>query len=489
MWSQSPAILSMSAGGFRTIGGQARTSLAAVDRISGVATSWNPNVVASDGSPAIFELELVGQTVYVSGDFSQIGGQPRNTIAALEPNTGAPTLWNPNPDAQARILAAVGNTLYVSGDFTAIGGQRRQGLAAVDAVTGVTTAWNPGVIGVSTLTVFGRSVAVGGGVVLTSGERRGNLAAIDTTTGRLTPWNPVAQGEVLALALSGQTVYVGGRFQSINGQPRFHLAALEATNGLLTFWNPSVQGDAQGIELPFVLDLATSGSIVYVGGQFHQLGAQPRRSLGSVDMATGQATNWNPNVAGLVTAMAISGSAMYVGGRFAAIGGQPRSNIAAVDTESGLTTTWNPGANGQVASLSVSDRAIYVGGGFLFDGGFTAIGGQARNALAAIDAATGVVTAWDPAPELEASPNVSRGITSLAVSGSTVYIGGEFREIGGQPRRNLAAIDATTGLATTWQADLAVGSVNALAVLGNTLIAGGGFTEPKPHLAFLSRTP
>jgi hypothetical protein len=44
-------------------------------------------------------------------------------------------------------------------------------------------------------------------------------------------------------------------------------------------------------------------------------------------------------------------------------------------------------------------------------------------------------------------------VIALAVSGSTVYAGGNFTSIGGQGRGGIAALDPTTGLATAWNPD------------------------------------
>ena len=82
-----------------------------------------------------------------------------------------------------------------------------------------------------------------------------------------------------------------------------------------------------------------------------------------------------------------------------------------------------PGTRAQTArcgTLAVSGSTVYAGGDF------TSIGGQTRNRIAALDAATGLATAWDP--------DADNRVLALAVSGSTVYAGGQFTRIGGKPR-------------------------------------------------------
>ena len=58
----------------------------------------------------------------------------------------------------------------------------------------------------------------------------------------------------------------------------------------------------------------------------------------------------------------------------------------------------------------------------------------ARNYIAALDASTGVATAWYPIADWY--------VNSLAVSGSTVYTGGGFLTIGGTVRPYFAQFNA-----------------------------------------------
>ena len=77
-------------------------------------------------------------------------------------------------------------------------------------------------------------------------------------------------------------------------------------------------------------------------------------------------------------------------------------------------------------------------------------------------------------------PDVNGPVRALALTGSTLYLGGQFQNINGalaallKPRNNLAAVDATTGLGLPWDPN-ADGRVNALAFGGDTVFAGGEF--------------
>ena len=105
---------------------------------------------------------------------------------------------------------------------------------------------------------------------------------------------------------------------------------------------------------------------------------------------------------------------------------------------------------------------MYVGGLF------TIIGGRARSDIAALDATTGLATEWNRGRAAR--------VYALATSGPTVYAGGDFTSIGGQSRNFIAALDAATGLATAWNPDADYG-VFTLAVGGSRTYAGGDFNN------------
>jgi trimeric autotransporter adhesin len=463
-------------GEFGIIGGQSRYCIAALDATTGNVLAWNAN--ASGCCYGVKSLTLSGTTLYVGGGFNSIGGQSRNNIAALDAITGNALAWNPNasgisPQTGVYSLAVSGTTVYAGGNFTSVGGQSRNNIAALDATTGDVLPWNPNANNwVYSLAVSGTAVYAGGQFTGLGGQRRNFIAAFDATTGKATDWDPNANGGVVSLAVSGTTVYAGGSFDSIGGQGRNNIAALDATTGNASAWNPSADSSVSA--------LAVSGTTVYAGGRFDSIGGQNRNCIAALDATTGSALAWNPNasryfnVGPNVASLAVSGTTVYVGGTFGGIGGQSRNNIAALDATTGNALAWNPNANGccGVKSLVVSGTTIYAGGEFGI------IGGQSRGNIAALDATTGNALAWAPNASVS---KFSPSVYSLAVSGTTVYAGGWFDRIGGQSRNDIAALDAITGNALAWAPNTGtfdfVSGVYSLAVSGKTLYVGGNFTH------------
>ncbi len=467
-------------GAFTYVGGFARQRLAALDSTTANATAWNPDVGGTE-NPEVSALRVNGTTLYVGGDFTSIAGQPRNYLAALEIGSGNPTNWNPSANGPIKTLAVSGGTVYVGGSFTIIGGRTRNNLAALDAANGAGAAWNPNANGsVFCLAVSGSTLFVGGRFTSIGSETRKHIAAIDVATGNALPWNPNAGGGtfpdssyVYALAASGANVYAGGGFKTIGGLPRNYIAAFNATTGRPTTWNPNANGPVKA--------LAMSGSILYAGGNFTSVGGFPRGRLAALDVATGSATAWNPSVDGVqseVNAIEVNETTVYVGGSFTTIAGQPRNNIAAVDANTGSITAWNPTANNRVRALAVNGAVVYAGGDF------TTIGGQPRNYLAALNAITGSATVWNP----QAGGSELPSVQALAVNGAVVYAGGKFTLMSGQTRNRLAAIDATTGSPTPWNPN-ANGAVRCFNVNGAMVFVGGEFGNiggaNRNHLAAL----
>jgi hypothetical protein len=176
---------------------------------------------------------------------------------------------------------------------------------------------------------------------------------------------------------------------------------------------------------------------------------------------------------------------IYIGGDFTAItdanGTVARDHIAAIDAATGLVLPWDPGADATVRALAVSPdgSTVYAGGDFV------TFGGQARGHIAAFaaDPSSVALTPWQP--------HVNRAVYTIAPLGSRVLIGGSFTSIGGVRRVRLASLSASTGAVLPW-APNASSEVRAIVPSGDgTRIFVAGFFDhingvAQNHVAALS---
>jgi hypothetical protein len=471
---------------FSHVGGVPRTNLARIRADGTVDPAFAPSV-----DDAVRAIAVSGSTVYVAGSFTSIDGQVRNRIAALDAGDGSVTPFDPDANAAVRALAVSsdGATVYAGGTFTVIGGLPRISIAALDAADGrATLAFNPiatntsgGVGAINALAISGSTLYVGGTFATIGGLPRTNIAALSLglpLDGVAIPtFDPSPSrgtcapcGSVGALAVSGSTVYAGGLFDRIGGQPRRHLAGLDTADGRATAFDPSPNGN--------VFALAASGSTLYAGGAFTSIdgapsiGGQARNHVAAL-RPDGTATAFDPDPNGSVAAIGIADSAVYLGGHFSSTGGVTRHSLAALRACDGTVTEFDPvagGVNGGIPivhALAVSGSTVYAGGYF------GSIDGEPRGSLAALDGGDGSPIDWDPSPAYGTNPAV---IQALALGGSTVYAAGVFTSVGGEPRSNIAAIGAGDGVPTAWN-PAANSVVSALEVSGDLVYAGGHFTS------------
>jgi hypothetical protein len=269
---------------------------------------------------------------------------------------------------------------------------------------------------------------------------------------------------VNSIAALGNTIYVGGSFRNIGGQARTNLAALDAGTGNALAWNPNPNG------IPTVL--LAAGSSVYVGGNFQRISAQNRTNFAALDATTANLLP-GPNAAGGgVNGLGLSGNTLYLGGLFNLLGAQSRSGLGAIDITTGGVTGWNPtsGIVGNPNTPNVFCLAV-VGGTVYAGGTFTLIGGQPRLRIAALDGMTGNALA-------NFNPGANSVVRCVIQVGNRILASGDFGSIGGLKRNNLAALDTTTGEATTWNPGTEYyGRINALAASSNVIYVGGTFTN------------
>jgi hypothetical protein len=473
-----------------SVGGRRRYHVAAFDAVTGALQKWDAHLTGG----SVTSLTLSGKTLFVGGSFSaSIGGHLRRALAAFDARTGRLLPWDAAfaRGTEVRTLAVSGSRLYVGGltrEQLDGGSVSRPLLRAMDVHTGAPSDWDPfrasdpPTIGsVSALAVSGATVYLGGFFDAVGGQARRSLAAVDVDSGLATAWDPAAPAlstgaAVSSLIVLDDAVYVAGSFTSLGGRARNGVAALDATTGLATAWDmgdpmSTWRGrppyDARFAGDGYVHVLGQSASMIFVGGDFSYIGGERRRNLAAIG-PDGRLSDWSPSPDWAVRALAVAGDVVYAGGSFRHVDSERRDYIAALDGSTGELLPWDPSADDDVYALAVSNSLVYAGGRF------TRIGGSTREHLAAIGG-DGQATSWDPGATGGATP-AEQGVRAIVATPSRIYIGGAFSAVGGQRHDNLAAIDATSGLATSWDTG-ADDVVRTLALSGSRLYVGGDFAR------------
>jgi len=320
----------------------------------------------------------------------------------------------------------------------------------------------------------------GGGVVT-----RNHIARVNPDGTLDTAFNPNANDSVLSIVVQADgKILAGGQFNganSIGGQTRNYIARLDATTGLADLFNPNANDVVKSIAVQ------ADGKIL-AGGFFNgpnSIGGQTRNHIARLDATTGLADSFNPNANDAVFSIAVQADGkILAGGDFTSIGGQTRNHIARLDATTGLADSLDPNANNGVVSIAVQADGKILAGGFF--NGPNSIGGQTRNRIARLDATTGLADSFNP--------NANNNVESIAVQADgKILAGGTFNSIGGQTRNFIGRLDATTGLADSFDpsANLFVFSIAVQA--DGKILASGYFTniggQARNHIARLYAAP
>jgi len=484
-------------GQFEKLGGQTRNGLAKVAGTTGGDLGWIPNPTLGGGGRLILAIEASGDDVYAGGVFTNIGGQARNNLARLSATSGnAVSGFTPNPDDAVFSLVLSGVALYAGGDFNNIGGQNRAAVARMVATTGNVTSFNVDARhtdSVRTLAVSGTDLYIGGFFPDLGNPvvRSNNLVKVDANTGagnqafvpNIGDFDPTVS--VKTLAVAGTTVYVGGDFSFVNRVTRHGVAALDP-DGVPTSFNPDA-GPGGPNTFNDVGAIVVWGNDIYLGGNFTSMGGQPRNRIAKVSKDGTLDPIFNPNATGGnipgIDTIVVTSSDVYVGGDFSSIGGQPRIDLAKLNPITGLVDggrqSFDPDPlNGvipsRVRTLQVSGDDVYAGGDF------TSIGGKSRNKIAKISGTTGDADVQFDA-NVSGGSNVGPNIFDIVLARSTLFVGGDFSNIGGAARNNVATLNPKTGAEVTGFNPNVTGGqrpqVFQIAVTDNEVYIGGSFTQ------------
>ena len=268
-------------------------------------------------------------------------------------------------------------------------------------------------------------------------------------------------GIVSEVARAGDVAYVGGSFRTVSPSTNllFHTAAFSTTSAVPVLPRLDLNGRLRAV-------VAAPGIGWIIGGEFTQVDGSTRERIAMLEFDGTLSAALNVPVNGTVRALAVSNGVLYVAGGFSMVGGQPRDGLAAIDPVFGtVLAAFSPGVTGgDVYDLLVDGTTVFI------SGDFTTVAGASRPAIAAVNANTGAL--------LNGFNAVADGrVVRMLKSGSQLVVAGDFHTMGALPRRGVAKIDASTGQGiAAFNAQMTT-DVSALASNATTVFVGGDFSS------------
>ena len=415
---------------------------------------WDGSAWAALGGgldSSVYALAVADNELFAGGFFRTATNSGGSTVSARYIARWNGTTWSPlalGLDGPVYALASrvtpAGRILFAGGSFN-----WAEGVAQWDG-----SAWSA----VGPGRVFGGVYAL---VANDLGLYAGGFRPDPDDRGRVGFWNGSrwetvgegVNGWVKALAVADDGFYLAGRFTVANGVRVNHIAKWDGKEWLAL--GPGTDGP--------VLALAVSGTNLYAAGDFLRAGGARANRIARWD-----GRQWWPLGEGMndeVSALAVSGGILVAGGRFTRAGGTEANHIAGWNGNA--WSALGGGVDSAVSALAVAGNDVYAGGSFLWA---TDAGGH--------EVLTAHVARWNGSSWSAVGQGVNGYVAALAVSGNDLYVGGAFTTATASgvavPVNRIARWNGAT-----WSA-LAHGvndTVEALAVSGNTVYAGGWFTK------------
>ncbi len=410
------------------VGGPGHTSLA-----SDTVLTNQPRITSGE----IWDLEYIGNTVYIAGGFTSI----RNNASGNTTNYNQPYLasWNvatglvnanfrPTFDGGVTDIEASpdGTKLYVAGRFNTVNGVTKRKFASINPSTGAT----------------------------------------------VTGFTAHANGAGTELEATNTTVFLGGQFTTINGRTKVGLAAVDAATGALVgrtnanpdgTWSNDISGGigpngALNVqEMKLTPDLSTL-MVVHTG---RQIDGQNRYGAGLIDVSTGDLLPWRTRLwednLGLVGGVqrAYGGDISPDGTWFAVTSGSGGDRPPINDTVmafpiaggDNVEPLWISRAFDSIYGIAISEQAVYIGGHFAWNES---------------------PTARDPWPGLDdRGYGTGQGLSGYGLGDDVVR------------REHLGALDHATGKALEWNpwSNSFEGNKAMLAMPGRLVTGGDATTQ------------
>jgi hypothetical protein len=430
----------------------------ALDINTGAVSTTFPtlNFIGGDHDGGIYDIEIVGNNIYVAGTFHKVNTVTINSVAKFDLN-GNLLPWNAG-------LYNDSYTYYGETDEPSIGGVSVSGmnvfvfdgyywpmkaaenvkckyLASYDTATGEVTPVMSNIdYSVSCMDVDDNNqLYIGGEIHYINNQSRNGLACINLSTGQLTPFNPQiacsnGYSIVNSIKIVDSNLFIGGDFNSISNVLKGSIACVNKNTGQLLplIARPtSTQNYYHGIV--YKLDVVDNKLIF--SGDFDSINGAYCKHLAIVDATTGNLFNWSPQITGYVDGITHDSNTIYLGGLFDSIAGYSRKNLAAIDINSHAITNWHPSTNNDVIFLDAHDNNILVGGRF------DTIENKPIKYIAKVDKNSGNILGFNPFKKSPAQSYI--GISSIINVDNEYFISGAYNITNGvNGSMNFTAMEA-----------------------------------------------
>ncbi len=216
---------------------QSLTGVAILDAATGQPDACQLPATLASGTATVYAVAAApdGNTVFVGGNFSKIGGVSRSRLAEIDLRTCRVTSFNPAAISSTVLSLAVTNdNVYIGGAFQTVGGQSHRSFAKLTRTGAVDNTWTANAYG-ATSTSYSQTVEP----------------------------NKNARGTAIALSPTGDRVVIGGDFFTVNGQTSHSFAVVSASTGaVVRAWPASTVGNTSRTKA-----LVSDGTRFYVGNE------------------------------------------------------------------------------------------------------------------------------------------------------------------------------------------------------------------------------